>query len=234
MKLVSIIGSEGVDHGAECRVDFFEGTVTLDGVAEAFVFVPLDEGRSLVVIDGEALADGLFVVVGTAAGLTAVDETFHQHFVGHTEFEHGVHLRSALSEHLFEGFGLGDGAGKTVEDDTGFLGEGIVGGGEDVDHEFIGDELTVVDVAFGGATQFGVGLDFGAQHVAGGDVVETVFFNQNIALGAFARTGGTEDDEILHGCCMCLNKVFKLNGALASGDLGEGAGAELGQADLQR
>jgi len=33
---------------------------------------------------------------------------------------------------------------------------------------------------------------------------------------------------------MCLNKVFKLNGALASGDLGEGAGAELGQADLQR
>ena len=234
MKLVSIIGSEGVDHGAECRVDFFECAVSLNGVAESFVFVPLDEGGSLIVIDGEALADGLFVVVGATAGLTAVDEAFHQHFVRHTEFEHGVHLRSALSEHLFEGFGLGDGAGKTVEDDTGLFGEGIVGGGEDVDHEFIGDELTVVDVAFGGATQFGVGLDFGAQHVAGGDVVETVFFNQNITLGAFARTGGTEDDEILHGCCMCLNKVFKLNGALASGDLGEGTDGELGQADLQQ
>ena len=207
MKLVSIIGSEGVDHGAECRVDFFECAVTLDGVAEAFVFVPLDEGRSLVVIDGEALADGLFVVVGTAAGFTAVDEAFHQHFVGHTEFEHGVHLRSALCEHLFEGFGLGDGAGKTVEDDTGLFGEGIVGGGEDVDHQRIGDELTVVDIAFGRATQFGVGFDFGAEYVAGGDVVETIFFDQNITLCAFTGAGGTEDDEILHEVVLCLSKV---------------------------
>ena len=122
MKLVSIIGSEGVDHGAECRVDFFECAVTLDGIAKALFFVPLDEGGSLVVIDGEALADGLFVVVGATAGLTAVDEAFHQHFVRHTEFEHGVHLRSALSEHLFEGFGLGDGAGKPSKMTPAFLG----------------------------------------------------------------------------------------------------------------
>ena len=207
MKLVSIIGSEGVDHGAECRVDFFECAVSLNGIAKALFFVPLDEGRSLIVIDGETLADGFFVVVGATAGFAAVDETLHEHFVGHVEFEHGVHLRSTLDEHLFERFGLGNGAGEAVEDDTGLFGEGIVGGGEDVDHQRIGDELTVVDVAFGRATQFGVGFDFGAEYVAGGDVVETIFFDQNITLCAFARSGGTEDDKILHEIVLCLSKV---------------------------
>ena len=207
MKLVSIIGSEGVDHGTECRVDFFECAVSLNGIAKALFFVPLDEGGSLVVIDGETLADGLFVVVGATAGFTSVDETLHEHFVGHVEFEHGVHLRSTLSEHLFERFGLGNGAGETVEDDTGLFGEGIVGGGEDVDHQRIGDELTVVDIAFGRATQFSVGFDFGAEYVAGGDVVETIFFDQNITLCAFTGAGGTEDDEILHEVVLCLSKV---------------------------
>ena len=116
-------------------------------------------------------------------------------FVGHVEFEHGVHLRSTLDEHLFERFGLGNGAGKTVEDDTGLFGEGIVGGGEDVDHQRIGDELTVVDIAFGRATQFGVGFDFGAEYVAGGDVVENHIFRPKISLCVpLTGAGGTEDD----------------------------------------
>jgi len=62
-------GHEGVDHGAECRVDFFECAVSLNGIAKALFFVPLDEGGSLIVIDGEALADGLFVVVGADPGV---------------------------------------------------------------------------------------------------------------------------------------------------------------------
>ena len=78
------------------------------------------------------------------------------------------------------------------------LGQRIVGGCEDVNHQRIGDELTVVDVLLGGVAEFGAGLDFSAQHITGGDVVEAIFLNQEVALRAFARTGSTEDDKIFH------------------------------------
>ncbi len=195
---VCVADLELVDDGAEGGVDFFERTEALHGVALAFLLVPVDKGSSLVVVYVETLFDGFGVVVGTAGSLTAVDEAFHEHVFGHVEFKHAGYFGVAFGEHGLERFCLGNGAGETVKDDAFAGAECIVGGCKDVDHERVGDELSLVDVALGSVAEFSAVLDFGTEHVASGDVLEAVFLYEQVALCAFARSGGTEDNDILH------------------------------------
>ena len=157
---------ECVNHLAEGRVDFLERTVTLDSVALAFGFVPGNERRRLRVVHVEALADGFLVVVSASRGLAAVDEALHQHLVGHIQLEHGSDLRAAFGEHRLEGFGLGNSAGETVENDAFAGAMRVVNACQDANHQFVGDELAVVYKPLGGLAQFGTFLDFCTEHVA--------------------------------------------------------------------
>ena len=65
---------ERINDHAEVGIDVFERTIALHGIVDAFLGVPFHQRSSLGVIDAQTLGDGLFVVVGTAAGFPAVDE----------------------------------------------------------------------------------------------------------------------------------------------------------------
>ena len=137
-------------------------------------------------INDETFLDGLFVVVGTAGLLSALDEACHQFLFGHLEVEHHAYCLITFGKHLFQGFCLGDGTGETVEDDAFAVLKAVEYAGQDVDHQFVGDQLALVDVAFGGLAQFGTVLDFCTEHIAGRDVVETVLFYYSITLCSLA------------------------------------------------
>ena len=58
--------SELVNHSAESGVDFFQLAVSLHSVTLAFFLIPFNQRSRLVVVNVEALTDGLFVVVSTS------------------------------------------------------------------------------------------------------------------------------------------------------------------------
>ena len=112
---------------------------------------------------------------------------------------------AALPYHLLhhlEGFGLGNGAGETVEDDTFAGAQRIVNACQDANHQIVGDELAVVNKTLGGLAQFGAFLDFSAEHIAGRDMLESIFFHEEGALGALAGAWSSEDYNIFHGYVM--------------------------------
>ena len=156
------------------------------------------------IIDTQALADGLLIVVGTTALLATQQEALHQLVLGDIELNHRCHLVAAFREHLLQGLGLRDGAGEAIEDDALVLAsEGIIDGSQDVNHQLIGDELALVDEALGCLTKFRAVLDLVAEHIARGDMTETVFLNHHVALRSLAGTGSTENNDILH-CILFL------------------------------
>lgn len=76
---------------------------------------------------------------------------------------------------------------ETVEDDSFvILAETIVHTGQDVNHEFVGNQLSLVDIGLGSLAQLRTILNFTAQHVTRGDVSQTILCNQAIALGALS------------------------------------------------
>lgn len=58
--------SELVNHSAESGVDFFQLAVSLHSVTLAFFLIPFNQRSRLIVVNVEALTDGLFVVVSTS------------------------------------------------------------------------------------------------------------------------------------------------------------------------
>ena len=130
-------------------------------------------------IHHQALLDGLFVVVGTAAFLATLDESRHQLVLWHVEFNHGSHLVATLVQHLLQRLSLRDGAGETVEDDALVAtAERVVDISQNGNHEFVRNQVTLVNIALGSLSQFRTLFDFIAQHVAGRDVSQTVVLYQ--------------------------------------------------------
>ena len=168
-------------------------------VVDAFFRIPVDERGGLCMINIETLLDGLLVVIRAAALLTAIDESGHQFVFGDRKLYHGCHFVSALGKHLLQGLSLGSGTGKTIEYHAGmFFAKTVVDTGQNVNHQFVGNQLPVVNITFGRPAKFRSVLDFVAKHVARRDVTETVFLNQLVALSAFACTRSTENYNILH------------------------------------
>ena len=94
---------------------------------------------------------------------------------------------TAVGQHLLQSFGLRDGTWETIEDDSlVILAETIVHTGQDVNHEFVGNQLSLINISLGSLAQFRTVLDFTAQHVTRGDVSQTILCNQPIALGALS------------------------------------------------
>ncbi len=123
-------------------------------------------------------------VVGTAgAGVNtttahALDDLFVryvelQHEInGHTGILHGLRLgnsaRETVQQEAFGTIGLGD----TLFDQT--------------DDDVVRDQLTCIHHSLGFQAELGARLDCGTQHVASGDLRNTVFFHDELSLGTFA------------------------------------------------
>ena len=88
---------------------------------------------------------------------------------------------------LLQSLRLGDGPGKSVEEEA-FL---TVGRCDAVlhhaDDDLIGDQLSLVHVGLGLAAQGSALADLGPQHVSGGDMRDAVPCGDPLGLGAFAR-----------------------------------------------
>ncbi len=58
----------------------------------------------------------------------------------------------------------------------------------------------------GGKAQFGLGLEFGAQQIAGAEVNEVEFLDQEIALCSLAGPRRAEEDDVqfAHGFCSMM------------------------------
>ena len=120
----------------------------------------------MVVVNVEALTDGLFVVVSTSGSLATIDEALDEHFIWHIQFEHARHLSAAFSQHFLQGFSLRNGAGEAVEDNAFARTQAIVNTGQDVNHQRVGDELAVVDVPLSGVAEFRTVFDFCTENIA--------------------------------------------------------------------
>ena len=151
-------------------------------------------------VDVDPVADHPFVtVVGTAALLAAQQQAFDQFLVGHFERKHDAYRRTVLLHDLVEGFGLHGRAREAVEDVAFgvFVFRHIVG--DDVDHQAVGGQLSLLDVALYAAAQLGAFANLFADDFAGGNVVESVFFDEFLGLGSFSRTRRAEQYEVEHG-----------------------------------
>ena len=117
-------------------------------------------------IDYKAFFDGLRVIIGTTTLLPTQDEAFHQFILWHVELNHRCHFVTTLVEHLLQGLCLWDGTGESVEDDTFMLtSERIIHRGKNADHQIVGNQLSVVDIALGGLTEFRTVFDFRTKHI---------------------------------------------------------------------
>ena len=158
---------ERVNHATDITEDAWQLAESVDVVVNAFSLVPLDERSGLVVINVETLLDCLCVVVRATALLTALHETSHQLVLRHVKLNHGSHLVSALCEHFLQSLSLRDSAWEAVEDYAlVLLAEAIIHTCEDVDHQLVGDELSVVNEALGSLAKFCSVLNLTTENVA--------------------------------------------------------------------
>ena len=163
---------------ADAIEDFVNRAKTLYVAVNALFVIPLDERCGLGVIHVEALLDSLLVVVAASRLLSAEQKSLHQLVLGYKQLDHCGYVVSALSEHLLQSLCLWDGTRETIEDNTFvFLAETVIYAGQYVYHQLIGDELSLVDIAFGGLAKLCSVLDFVAQYIASGDVSESVLLD---------------------------------------------------------
>ena len=176
-----------IDYMAAVAEDAVEFPKAIYMIMDAFLPIPLYERGGLAMVDIQTLLDGLLVVVGSATLLPTEHQTLHQLFLGDIKLNHGCHLVPTLRQHLLQCLGLGNRAGKAVEDDAlVLLAETVVDAGKDVNHQLIGNELSLVDISLGRLAKFRPVLNLTAQHIPRGDMPETILSNHLIALRAFA------------------------------------------------
>lgn len=119
--------------------------------------------------------------------------------VQYPQGNHAGHAGAVLGQQLVEALGLGHRAREAVEDKAGGLRIALQGIANHADNYLIGHEQTLIHQLFGLQTQLGTFGNLGAEEVASAQVHEVVLGNELLALGAFARAGGAEEDDVMHG-----------------------------------
>ena len=203
-------------HGVRCLF-------TVDAGEDAEALVVIDEGDGLLFVDVEPVGDCFGVViatlleggaaavalsggVGRVVGLVvdgavggagpAAAEAGDDFLGADVDKEDVVDLLATCCEDVVEGVGLGDGAGKAIEQTAGG-GVGLVEAVEQhADGDVVGDEGAFVDVGLGGTAEVGPTTQVVAKHVAAGDVGESGGVGQVLSLGPFAGAGGSEQDAV--------------------------------------
>ena len=106
---------------------------------------------------------------------------------------------STLSKHLLQGLSLWYGTGESVEyHSCMLLAERVVYAGKNINHQLVRDQLTLVDKLLGSLTQFGIVLNLITEHVACGDMSQSVLLDHLVALRTLAGTRSSEYNNVLH------------------------------------
>ena len=124
-------------------------------------FIPINKRCSLCVIDIETFLDSIFVVIASATLFATIDKACHEFFLWNRQFNHCCNLVATFIEHLLQRFCLWCSAWKTVEDNTFMLfTEAVIDTCKNINHQCIGYQLTIVNIAFGGLAKRCSILDF--------------------------------------------------------------------------
>ena len=154
---------------------------------DVLILIPFDERSGLVVVNVEALLYRLLVVVRASALLAALHEAHHQLVLRNVELYHCGNFVSTLVEHLLQSLCLWDSARESVEyHSLMLLAERVVYAGENVYHQLVRNELTLVDVSLGSLAKFSFVFDLISEHVTSRDVSQSVLPDKEIALCALS------------------------------------------------
>src|SRR3954451_1446259 len=217
-----VLHAQRGDRGPEVVVDLGRAAGAVEAVQDVVVVVVLDERLRLVAVHLQALADGLLAivlalgqrlavqvahavllrrvvldVVRVAVGADAPDgQPPHDVVLGHVDEERGGEAAVDLLQRGVERLGLLVRAWEAVEEEA-VLGVGLGEPVEDhADDDLVGDQVAAVHVLLGLLAEVRAVLDGLAQHVARGDVGEREVLLEALGLGALARAGRAEQDEV--------------------------------------
>ena len=117
---------------------------------------------------------------------------------------------TTLRKHLLQSLSLWSGTWETVEDYTSvILTEAIVYTCEDVNHQLVWNQLTIVDITLSCLTKFCTVLDFVTKYITCRNVTETILLDHLVALCAFTCTWSAENYDIFH-FYLNIYKIFML------------------------
>ena len=187
------------EDSAEGGEDILYGVVALYLAVVAVALVVGDQGLGLVVIGGNAVFDDAAVsVVLAALDPGAVQDALEYHAVRKSEGKDRIYLASEFRKHGIKGLCLGNGAGKAVEKESGYVPVGCYLVADHAFYHLVRNKVPSVDELGCFLSEFGAGGHLLAQEVTGGEVEVMVFLDYLLGLGAFAGSRRTEKDVIFH------------------------------------
>lgn len=136
-------------------------------------------------INYQTFLDSFFIIVSTTRFLSTFDQTSHQFIFRNFQIKHDRNFLTAYFQHFFQSFCLSDCTWETIENNTFAILEAIEYASQDIYHQSVWNQLTVVDISFGSFTQFCTILDFCTQNVTCRDVVQTIFLYDTSTLSSF-------------------------------------------------
>jgi len=176
-------------------VDLVRSLNSLDLDNTAILVKVIDNRHAGLDKGSETLANTLLVVIGSATGLAAVDQTLLHDLFGALKEQ----SKDALADRLFELDSLVHLARETINEELVcaiLLDGGLHGVFEQLDGDFHGNNLAVADVLLDQVAELAtLAVLLFAQKVAGGEMLELVVADDVGALGALASTGTTEDED---------------------------------------
>ena len=125
---------------------------------------------------------------------TLVDEG-----VGNHERHAGSNGLAALGQHGVQGLGLGNGTGKTVQQEAIHVLDALELRLDHAFHNLVGNQVSGFDEGFGLKAQRSAGGNLTAEEFTGGKVAELVALYHSACLGAFSCTGRAEENIVFHG-----------------------------------
>src|SRR3954468_14211374 len=217
-----VLHAQRGDRRAQVVVHLRRAAGSVEAVQDVVLVVVLDERLRLVAVDLQALADRVLAVVLALRERLAVDVAHalllrrvvldvvrvavradapagqppHDVVLGHVDEQRGREPAVDLLQRLVERLGLLVGAREAVEQEA-VAGVRVVQAVQDhADDDLVRDEIAAVHVLLRLFPEVRALLDGLAQHVAGRDVREGEVLLEALGLGALARAGRAEQDEV--------------------------------------
>lgn len=138
-----------VDMRRYLREDVVDRSLAVNAVVFSGAGIEIFQRTGCGVVDVETVVYGLRIVVAAATFFSTLDKPLTQLVVVDLQTYYPVELGSPAAQHLVESLSLGYGTRKSVENHT-FAGCRMVElVREDVDHQVVGDQTAVGDIAVG-------------------------------------------------------------------------------------
>jgi len=179
-----------VESAANIGEDVINGT--FGGNLGALGGIGVHDGLGVLVEGVEALLDGLNVVVGSAAGLAAFQQTSSHGFVRDLKVEN----LCAGGDTLFKFFSLRDFPGVAIDEEalgaSQFADHGL---GEEIEDNLQGNQVTFLHDGEEFLASGRPGVNFSSQKISAGQVGEAILGHNLVALSSLATSRSSENPD---------------------------------------